>query len=109
MDYKIETCGGTPNTFTTPTTKEVIRDTVRISAWVHQTPRHISRTGKYGSTPGDTCIAVRYPRDNSPVMIGGTTVSPACGICGILQFRGKRQSTYPEESGIPKNWTLPLI
>ena len=72
-------------------------DAARSSARVNQTPRRVIRTGRDGSTPGNTCIDVSSPRDNSPVMIGGTTVSPSCRLIGSLQVGNKWQSATPDK------------
>ena len=109
IDDSIATCGGTPHTLVTPTTKDFITDVARISARVLRTPRHVIRTGRDGTNPGDCDIAVRSPRYISPVIIGGITVSPTSGHSGSLQVFNIRQSIISEKLGIPKNWTLPLI
>ena len=82
---RIVTYGGTTHTLETNMTKEVIMDAVRSSARVNLAPSHISWIGRDGSTLCDTCIDVRHPWANSPVLIGSTTMYPACGISGILQ------------------------
>ena len=56
-------------------------------------PSNVSRTVRDGSTPDDTCIAVRSPQEKSPVLIGNTNVSPVCGLIGSLQVGNKLQST----------------
>ena len=61
IDNRVATCGGTPHMLAAPTTKEVITDVSRISAWFTRTPRHVIRTGRYNSTQGNTCIAVSPP------------------------------------------------
>ena len=60
---------------TTPCTAEVITDTARSNARALQTPGHVSRTGRDSSNRGHCDIYARYPRLNSPVLIGGTNVS----------------------------------
>ena len=89
MYDSIETCGKTPHTIATPMTKEIITGTARSSVWVNQTSRHVNQMGRYGSTPGDNTIAVRPPRADSPVMIGGISISLACGISGGFYILNK--------------------
>ena len=86
----IVTCGRNRYTLATPAMKEFIMDAARSSAWDNQTPSHVIHTDRDGTTPGDTCIDVRYTRENYPYMIGSTNVSPACGISGSLQVGNKR-------------------
>ena len=89
MNHKIQnriaTCRGTTHTLATPETKDLIRDTVQIISKVNRTPRNVIQIGRDGSTPGNIGIYVRSNQAHSPVLIGSTTVSPACGIRGILQ------------------------
>ena len=66
-------------------------------AWVNRTPGQVSRTGRDGSTPGDTGLAVRSKPYPSPVLVLSLTISPACGISGSLQVERKQQSTSPDE------------
>ena len=81
---RISTCGVTPNTLVSPTTKEVITDAACSSAWVNWTPRHEIRMGRDGTTPGNCAIDVRYPQNKPPVLIGVITVSPTSGHSGSL-------------------------
>ena len=97
IDDSIATCGGTPHTLAMPKTKEFITDVARSSVWVNRTPKRVNRTEMDGSTPGDTCIDVRSPQANSPVLTGGTTVSTSWGISGSLQVGNKMQSTSPDK------------
>ena len=60
FDIRIVTCGGTPHRIVTPMTKKGIRDAAHISVRVHWTPRHVRRTCRDGSNPGDTFIAVNF-------------------------------------------------
>ena len=57
---RIATCGGASHTLATPVIKEVIVDTACGSARFNRTPRHVSRMVRYGSTPVNTGIAVRF-------------------------------------------------
>ena len=98
IDDMIATCGGTYNTIATPEVKEVITDVVCISACGKRTPRHVSPTGRDGSTPGNTYISVSPTRANYPVLIVGTNVSPACGISGRVQVGNKQQPNPTEKT-----------
>ena len=97
IENRIANFGGTPHTLEAPMTKEVITDAARRSAWVNRTRRHEIRTDRDGTTPGNFDIAVRSPRHNSPVLIGGIGVYPASGHSGILQDLNKLKSTSPEK------------
>ena len=61
IDDWIATCSGTPHTTVTPLTKEVITDAACSSARVIRSPRHVIRTSRDGTTPGDTLHAVSPP------------------------------------------------
>ena len=74
-------------------------DAAHISARFLCTTRHIRRTARYGTNPGDTPHAVIPPWDNPPVLIGGIGVSPSSGHSGILQVFNKRKSTVSEKIG----------
>ena len=87
------TCVGTPHDLTTPTTKGVILDAVRSSARVLRNPCCVSRTSRDGTTPRDGDVMASPPRDNGPVLIGGTTVYPECGTMGGLEILNKHGST----------------
>ena len=89
IDVSISTCSGTHNTLATPLMKEVIVDAARSSAQVLWNPRNVIRTGRGGTTPGNTLYYVRYPRYNSPVMIGVIGVSPTSGHSGRLHVFNK--------------------
>ena len=71
--------------------------------------RYVRRTGRDGSTRGDTCIDISYPWDNSPVLILGTTMYPSCGIGGRFQVGNKQQSTSPDKIRNTQKWILLLI
>ena len=79
------TCGESPHKLVTHLTTEVITNTKLSSAQFLWTPRHVSRTGRYITAPGNTAHAVMCPWDNSPVLIGGIGVPPIIGHSGILQ------------------------
>ena len=100
---RVATCGGNPHALTTPTMKGVITDVARSSAHVLRIPGHVIRTVRYGTIPRDGEILVRSPQDNRPVLIGGTTVSPACGIMGSLEILNKHESTGSLEIGDAQN------
>ena len=51
--------------------------------------------GRYVSTLGGCSIYVRSPRNNSLVLIGGITMSPASGISGRFKVFNKQQSNSP--------------
>ena len=86
---RIATCGGTPHTIATPTTKEVITNAACSSARVNRTPGYVSWAGRDGTTPGNCAIYFRPPRHKYPVLIGGIGVSPVSGHSGILQILNK--------------------
>ena len=109
IDNRITIYGGNPHTLATPTAKEVITDAARRSAQVLWTPMHLIKTGMDGSTPGDTPHALRYHQANSTDIIGNTTILSAIEYSESLQVYKKRQYNIFVKSGIPKNWTLPLI
>ena len=88
---------GASQTLLTPNTKEVVADTEHGGACFNQDPGQVSRTGRDGSTPGDTILSVRSKTYSSPVLIGIPTISPACGISRSLQVGKKRQSTCPDK------------
>ena len=67
---------------------------------VIETPRHVSQTGRDGTTPGDTPHAARSPWANSTVLIGGTGVYPTSGHSGILQVFNKQQYTVFDKIGV---------
>ena len=79
--------------------KVVITDASRSSAQVIRTTGHMSRMGRDGTNPSDCNVSVRSLRMNSPVMIGGTTVYPACGIMGSLEILNIHGSTGSLEIG----------
>ena len=49
-------------------------------------------------------IVVRSPRENWPVLIGGTTVSSTCGIMGSQEIISKHGSTGSVETGDTQNF-----
>ena len=97
IDNMIATCVGAPHTLTMPATKEVVSDATRGTVRINRTPRNVHRTGRDGSTPGDTSISIRSIWANSPFFIGNFTVSPTCVLNGSLQVRNKLQSTSPDK------------
>ena len=86
---RIATCGRTHHALATPTIKGLITDAARSSARFLRAPRHVIRTGRDDNAPGYNPHDVRYPWDNSPVLIGGIGVSPAIGHSGNLQVFNK--------------------
>ena len=62
IDNMIATCGGTPHTIATPTTKEVITDAACSSTRVNRIPGHVSRTDRDSTTPGNGDISIRSPQ-----------------------------------------------
>ena len=90
IDDSIAMIGGDSHKLSIPAIKEVVADTKRGGMWVNRTPGKVSRTGRYGSTPGDTSLYVRSKTAPSIVLIGSTSIYPACGISGSLQV-GKKQ------------------
>ena len=69
IDDRIVTGGGAFHTLSTPGTKEVIADAARGSDHVNRTHRHVRRTVRDGSTPGDTGISVSSTQAHFPVLI----------------------------------------
>ena len=61
---------------TMPRSTEVITDAACSNTQALWTPGHEFNTGRDSSTPGRYNNYVGSPRLNSPVLIGGTTVSP---------------------------------
>ena len=104
----VATCGGTPNDRTTPITKGVIADAACSSAHVLQTPGHVRRTGRGGTTPGNTPHAVSSPQENWQVLIGGTTVSPKCDIMGSQGILNKHGSNGSAEIGDTQNFDISI-
>ena len=96
---RVATCGGTPHARTMPTTKEFIVDADRISAHILWTTGHVIRTVRDGTTARDGNIAARSPQENGPVLIGGTTIFPTCGIMGSQEILSKHGSTGSVEIG----------
>ena len=80
--YRVVTSGACTLKLATPQTMEVILDAVRSSAPVLWIPGHLIMLDRESTTPGNYDVAVRSPQGNSPVLIGGTTVSPYCTIRG---------------------------
>ena len=67
---RVDTCGGTTNAHTMPTTNPVITNAARSSARVLRNPRgHISRTEMDGTTPRYGNVS---ETGKGPVLIGGT-------------------------------------
>ena len=91
----VETCGGTPNTITTPTTKGFITDTACSSAHVLWTPGHVIRMGREGNTPHNGDVVESPPQDNGLVLIGDIFVPPTMGNSGSQDIIKKRKSTSP--------------
>ena len=89
----------TLHTIAATLTKEVITDTARRSARVLPNPRHVSRTGRGCTNPGNTSHDVRSPWANYPVLIGGIGVYPISGHSGSLQIFIKRKSTVSDKIG----------
>ena len=76
IDDRVAPCGASLDKLATPQTMEVIMDAAcssvqqRSAAQLLCTPRRISRTIRYSTTPGDCYIAVSSPWGNSPFLIG---------------------------------------
>ena len=104
IENRVATCGGTPHALAMPTTKEFITDTARSSVRVLWTPVHVRRTCRDNTTPGDCTVSLSSPRMNSPVLIEGTTVSPACELIGSLGILNKYGSTGSVEIGYTKKF-----
>ena len=97
IDDRFAICGPSLYKLATPQTTEVIMYTERSSAWVLQTPRRVSWTGRDSNTPGHCGISARPPRANFLVLSGCLGFSPASGHSGILYVFNKRQSTVPDQ------------
>ena len=74
------------------------------SAQILRTPRNVSITVRDGTTPDNYDIYIRSPQANSPVLIGGISVSPTRGNSGILEVLNKRQSTSQSSSSNTQNF-----
>ena len=98
IDNIVATSGASPLKLAMPQAKEVITNAARSNAWILCNPSHVSWTWRDITTPDDWYIDVMYPQGKSPVLIGGTTVSPACGLSGSLDVINKRQYTSPSVS-----------
>ena len=84
IDGMIAPIVGPSQTLLTSATKEVVADAARSGACNNQTLRQVSRTGVNGITPGDTGMDLRSKPAPFQVLIGSTTILPACGISGGL-------------------------
>ena len=91
----VATCGGTPHTLTTPTTKGVITDTECSRAYVLRTPRDVSKTSRDGNTARDGDVVVRSPWDNGPILIGGIVAPPTIRNSGSQDIIKKWKSASP--------------
>ena len=78
---------------------EFITDAARTSAWTLWNPRRVRRKGRDGNTPGNCDVSVRSPRQNSPVLIGGTSMFQARGLRRSLEMLNKQGYTDSEEIG----------
>ena len=76
MDDRVATSRAFTIKLATPHTAEVITDAACSNAWILWNPGHVSRTEMNGSTPVYGDIYERSPQLNSPVLIGGPTISP---------------------------------
>ena len=94
----VATCGGTLHELGTPMTKGVITDVACSSAQIICPPENLGRTGRAGTTPHDCDVAVRPPRRNWPVLIGGIVVPPTMGHSWSKYILNKRLSTSPSVS-----------
>ena len=92
---RVATCVGTLLALTPPTTKVFITDTVCSSTLVLLAPGDVSRTSRYGTTPCNRDVVVRYPRDNRTILIGIIVFPPTIGNSGSQDILKKRQSTSP--------------
>ena len=99
IDNRVATYGVSRIKITTTCTTEVIIDTVRIKARSLQTPGHVIRMFRYYSTPSYCDIAVRYPRMNSPVLIGCIIVFPKSLIMWSQDIVSIHGSTSSAEVG----------
>ena len=79
-------------------------DAMQRNTRILQTPRHVRRTGRDGTTPGVCDVDINTPWCNSPVLIVGTIVSPACGIGRSLGVLNKQQSKPPSVSRNIRNF-----
>ena len=87
IPVRVATCGSTPRARTTPANKQAITDVAGRSARVLRTPGHVSRTDRDGTTPRKRNV---FGMGKGPVMIGGATVYPTCGIMGIQDVVSKK-------------------
>ena len=84
-----------PQTVLMPATKEFITDTAWGGAWVNSTPRQVSCTGVYGSTPGDIHNSVSVEHAPYPFLIRINGTYPNCVLKMILQVVNKRHYSFP--------------
>ena len=105
---RVATCVGTLLALTPPTTKVFITDTVCSSTLVILAPGDVSRTSRYGTTPCNRDVVVRYPRDNRTILIGIIVFPPTIGNSGSQDIL-KNGNPHPQASArMPKWSTLQL-
>ena len=95
IDNRVATYGASTIKLATPFTTEVITDAACSSAQVLWTHGYVSSTGRDGIIKDHCDIAVGSSWMKSPVLIGGTTVSPTSGIMGshdIVSIHGSTGS-----------------
>ena len=97
IDNRTATIGGASETLSMSATKEFVSEALSGVACINRTPRQVSWTRVDVSNPGNTGHAIRSKPAPSPILIGSPTISPDCGIGGILQVGKKRQSTSPDK------------
>ena len=100
----VETCRASLHKLATPQTKKVITDAARCSARIIWTLRHVSRTVRDSTTPGDCNIDVRFPRANYPDLIGVIGILPPRGNIGSLKVFNEQKSTVSDETRDTQNF-----
>ena len=84
-----------PQTLLAPATKEVIAEAASGGAWVNRTLCQLSRTGVYGSTPGNIHNSIGVVEPPSPVLIVIVATYLPCGLNASKNVVNKWQPTSP--------------
>ena len=85
----------TPMTLLRPTTKGIVMDMASGGAWTSGTPRKVSRTDVYGSTPGGMNNSISIVENSSPDLIIIIGTDPPCGLNLSQEVGDIRQSNSP--------------
>ena len=85
----------TPMTLLRPATKGIVMDAASGGAWTSRTPRKVSRTDVYGSTPGGMNNSISIVENSSPDLIIIIGTDPPCGLNLSQEVGDIRQSNSP--------------